>query len=740
MADETAAVSAQQPSPAEPAAAPVSAVRAVRAPSSAAEAGSDEPSSSSAPSSTLATDDVPADSAVSLTPSPSSGAVASETEEPAAPAPDASASVSAPAVVAPATEPSSASSAALAAEARRDPSASVAASISGPSPAFLRTDPAPSLRPSRPNTPNSMADGRSVHSYRSTMTGAGDDLSIAETQSETASLLPTPLPTPAALASVTNLSKTIDEARLRKLLALLPKLQEALPFKPTAPVHNLAVLVKAETRYIIWLKLLASLDARAEDSILPPLDVAFMWMVHLGDTKSYIQDVLRLGGDHMLGWQFPLERLHQLVVELGADWVDADSERIWRRFAPAEPYRFPYPDNMAEATLPFVCPRCSTTCPISAPQYVRVRFGSDTVECVRCQRGGVNIALWSAMLFLNDVRKVAGDASLANFQLKSTQMASNNQLDPALTANLNSFLKAVRFDLQLQSKLRLSANRYWNDVYALLRTSLVDSSLSAEEQALFTSALMNSYGNIVTELSIDLVERAEHWIRFLAMIDTVTTTETWRATATGGDVASSSSSSSGAPADARAWIPGCCDRYFKFLLLQGALCEQYHAKQVKARAKGQPFDDGAGPKMVMPTFDIMVAYQMHLLNPRAYYQYSMAHFHRVVNFHFYSEAAMVKAYTRTRRLWKQRYREEYDPHTNAAYSDLLTRHRWRKLLKLGGKIVMLPLSLVVVSTVMLLGAGSSAGAAATAVAPPSASGAGGRRETEVTGDFTPSTR
>ncbi|ORZ37976.1 hypothetical protein BCR44DRAFT_1483647 [Catenaria anguillulae PL171] len=628
-----------------------------------------------------------------------------------------------------------------------NPSATASPALSATNPpAFLRVDPAPSLL--RPGTPTNGSagsspghDARSVRSYRSNLTGVGDDDDAASVASSSAGTALLPAMSPAAIsegiATVASLTRSLDATRLRMLLALLPKLQAALPFRANASVHNLAVLVKAELRYLIWLKLLASLDARSGGPIadiphavvVPPLDVAFMWMVHLGDTKAYIQDVLRLGGDSMLAWQFPLERLFELHVALGGhDWVDLDSEKLWRRFAPAEPYKYEYPENMSNDSLPFVCPRCSTTVLIPAVH--------------RCQRGGVNIALWSAMLFLNDVRKVAGEASLANFQLKSTQMAPNHVLDATLTQRFNTFLKAIRFDLQLQSKLRLSANRYWNDVYALLRSALSDSALSHIEQTHLTAALMNSYGNIVTELSVDLVERAEHWIRFLSMVETVTGSSSSSSSAASSDgngngtadPSDQAAAQLGLPAD---WLARCPDRYFKFLLLQGALCEQYAVKLNKLRAKGQSsgaHDDGPGPKLVMPTFDILIAYTTHVLTPNAYYTYSLAHFHRVINFHFYAEAAMVKAYTRTRKLWRKRYGEEYEevPSGQSNLGSLLSKYRWRKLLKLGGKIVMLPLSLVVVSTVMLLGGGSSAASAATAVAPPSAGGAGGRRETEVT--------
>ncbi|KNE59925.1 hypothetical protein AMAG_05374 [Allomyces macrogynus ATCC 38327] len=454
-------------------------------------------------------------------------------------------------------------------------------------------------------------------------------------------------------------------------------------------MHNLAVLVRAETRYLIWLKLLASLHPVADSFVLPPLDVAFMWLVHLGDTRAYLQDALRLGGENMLQWSFPLERLMALV-ELGDDYVDADSQRVWSRFAPAEPYQARYHDS----TLPFVCPRCSTTCLVPTARYVKVRFGNDTVECTRCRRGGVNIALWSAMLFLNDVRKVAGDASLQNFQLKSTQLGLDHTTNGDLAVRLNEHLKSVRFDLLLQQKLRLSPNRYWNDVFLLLRSTLESSALAMDERAHIVAALMNAYGNIVTELSVDLVERAEHWLRFLNMVATVTSTDTWEA-------------------EEDVWIRTCRDRYFKFLLVQGAFCAAHEEKLAKARAKGLVPDD-PGPKLAMPTFDIMVANHVHLLNPAAYYQYNLAHFQRVVNFHFHSETAMVKAYTRTRRAWKQRYHEEYDPHTSTGYGELVTRHRLRKLVQLGGKLIMLPFSLVMVSAVVLLGGGAEAAAAAAA--------------------------
>ncbi|KAJ3365475.1 hypothetical protein GGF32_009333 [Allomyces javanicus] len=614
-------------------------------------------------------------------------------------------------------------------ESRAEPSAAVsAAAAPAPTPAAEAATPPPAptsatatSAPARALAPFAAAQAArsavapSVRSYRSTMTGVVDaddeDMSMHTTP-------PVPVPSLPAVAAValtdsassyrprasttasslagslagavstSQFAKTLDDDRLRQFVRLLPVLKSALPFS-TTPMHNLAVLVRAETRYLIWLKLLASLHPIADSFVLPPLDVAFMWLVHLGDTRAYLQDALRLGGENMLQWSFPLERLMALV-ELGDDYVDADSQRVWSRFAPAEPYQARYHDS----TLPFVCPRCSTTCLVPTARYVKVRFGNDTVECTRCRRGGVNIALWSAMLFLNDVRKVAGDASLQNFQLKSTQLGLDHTTNGDLAVRLNEHLKSVRFDLLLQQKLRLSPNRYWNDVFLLLRSTLESSALAMDERAHIVAALMNAYGNIVTELSVDLVERAEHWLRFLNMVATVTSTDTWEA-------------------EEDVWIRTCRDRYFKFLLVQGAFCAAHEEKLSKARAKGLVPDD-PGPKLAMPTFDIMVANHVHLLNPAAYYQYNLAHFQRVVNFHFHSETAMVKAYTRTRRAWKQRYHEEYDPHTSTGYGELVTRHRLRKLVQLGGKLIMLPFSLVMVSAVVLLGGGAEAAAAAAA--------------------------
>ncbi|KNE55279.1 hypothetical protein AMAG_01189 [Allomyces macrogynus ATCC 38327] len=610
-------------------------------------------------------------------------------------------------------EPSAALSVAAAAPAPTPAPAPAPASEAATAPSSAASAPARAPVPFAVAQAARSAVAPSVRSYRSTMTGVVDaddeDMSMHTTP-------PVPVPSlPAAVAltdsassyrprasttasslagslagavSTSQFAKTLDDDRLRQFVRLLPVLKSALPFS-TTPMHNLAVLVRAETRYLIWLKLLASLHPVADSFVLPPLDVAFMWLVHLGDTRAYLQDALRLGGENMLQWSFPLERLMALV-ELGDDYVDADSQRVWSRFAPAEPYQARYHDS----TLPFVCPRCSTTCLVPTARYVKVRFGNDTVECTRCRRGGVNIALWSAMLFLNDVRKVAGDASLQNFQLKSTQLGLDHTTNGDLAVRLNEHLKSVRFDLLLQQKLRLSPNRYWNDVFLLLRSTLESSALAMDERAHIVAALMNAYGNIVTELSVDLVERAEHWLRFLNMVATVTSTDTWEA-------------------EEDVWIRTCRDRYFKFLLVQGAFCAAHEEKLAKARAKGLVPDD-PGPKLGMPTFDIMVANHVHLLNPAAYYQYNLAHFQRVVNFHFHSETAMVKAYTRTRRAWKQRYHEEYDPHTSTGYGELVTRHRLRKLVQLGGKLIMLPFSLVMVSAVVLLGGGAEAAAAAAA--------------------------
>ncbi|CAG8719145.1 4360_t:CDS:2, partial [Acaulospora colombiana] len=115
----------------------------------------------------------------------------------------------------------------------------------------------------------------------------------------------------------------------------------------------LQYLARAEYRYIIWLNLLDQHRPPPDSIPMPPLDVALFWCAHITNVLAYKEDLIRLYGEHMLAYNFPLLHLDAINSE-GDDYVDADSIRTWQSFS-NEPYNLKFDDDR-----PFLlnCPFC----------------------------------------------------------------------------------------------------------------------------------------------------------------------------------------------------------------------------------------------------------------------------------------------------------------------------------------------------------------------------------------------
>ncbi|CAO3676624.1 unnamed protein product [Umbelopsis ramanniana] len=92
-------------------------------------------------------------------------------------------------------------------------------------------------------------------------------------------------------------------------------------------------LARAEARYFLWMNHVQSYEP--SNSLLPPIDVVYMWHAHLLSPFRYHENILRNGYDtlHTKAYGLPLERLEWAKTTF-ADGVDPDSEQYWSKFFP----------------------------------------------------------------------------------------------------------------------------------------------------------------------------------------------------------------------------------------------------------------------------------------------------------------------------------------------------------------------------------------------------------------------
>ncbi|RKP24347.1 hypothetical protein SYNPS1DRAFT_29884 [Syncephalis pseudoplumigaleata] len=88
------------------------------------------------------------------------------------------------------------------------------------------------------------------------------------------------------------------------------------------------LLLRAEQRYLHWLAYLHK--RRPETMPVPPLDVAMMWCTHMLSPLRYMEDMIRLFGEHMLDYSIPFEQLTDKEAD-GTFRVDSRSQLEWEQ-------------------------------------------------------------------------------------------------------------------------------------------------------------------------------------------------------------------------------------------------------------------------------------------------------------------------------------------------------------------------------------------------------------------------
>ncbi|RKP09501.1 hypothetical protein THASP1DRAFT_28705 [Thamnocephalis sphaerospora] len=167
-------------------------------------------------------------------------------------------------------------------------------------------------------------------------------------------------------------------------------------------------LLRAEQRYFSWLDYLnaqppSPMDQPTRPPIVPPLDVALVWCAHMLAPLRYMEDVLRLYGEHMLLFSIPIQELIKVDV-FGSYIVDTHSKACWEA-ATGLSYEVTTTDT---SPFLFTCPFCAELVLLGCNAYRSMRNAATSANCPEC-RAVLSIDTISAKLFDNDVKNYMAD-------------------------------------------------------------------------------------------------------------------------------------------------------------------------------------------------------------------------------------------------------------------------------------------------------------------------------------------
>ncbi|KAI9151142.1 hypothetical protein H9P43_009757 [Blastocladiella emersonii ATCC 22665] len=175
------------------------------------------------------------------------------------------------------------------------------------------------------------------------------------------------------------------------------------------PATDALYLVRAENRYVKWLFMLERLRAAGDEAmvpagrVVPPLDVAVMWLAHLTAVRHYVEDVARLFDDALLYLVPPMARLRALIEQ--PEYMDRASAQLWESFT-GEPFTLAFDDNS-----PFYlsCPTCTASVMVPCADYLRLKLepGFHGIVCAPgTAEGGAGCGTVLTASFLSAVRYV----------------------------------------------------------------------------------------------------------------------------------------------------------------------------------------------------------------------------------------------------------------------------------------------------------------------------------------------
>ncbi|KAI8145363.1 hypothetical protein BJV82DRAFT_603392 [Fennellomyces sp. T-0311] len=144
------------------------------------------------------------------------------------------------------------------------------------------------------------------------------------------------------------------------------------------------MLARAEIRYAQWREIVQSAFAKVSyHSFSPPLDVAYMWHVHMLSPFRYFEDSIRLSQQNLFNTHLPLESIHP--TSMNAIEADANAS-LWKQYYGLdEPYTLT-PDNVTTGAAGLPCSFCRSIIECSWTDYTNWRYDSTVgLECRRCR-------------------------------------------------------------------------------------------------------------------------------------------------------------------------------------------------------------------------------------------------------------------------------------------------------------------------------------------------------------------
>ncbi|CAG8492422.1 11672_t:CDS:2 [Dentiscutata erythropus] len=168
------------------------------------------------------------------------------------------------------------------------------------------------------------------------------------------------------------------------------------------PLMDMRYFLRAQERYILWLKLLEKYSENYEkkDFIsIPPIDVCYIWHAHCLSPFKYYEDMLRLYPT-LLKLNFPLQKLND-IWNTGSNFVDKKSQKIWEEFT-GTPWVL---DTSDKSEFTIICPWCNTSNKIKSDSYVKImKEKSMNQYCANCSVE-LSADTLSAKRFYDDIVK-----------------------------------------------------------------------------------------------------------------------------------------------------------------------------------------------------------------------------------------------------------------------------------------------------------------------------------------------
>ncbi|KAI9225012.1 hypothetical protein BC828DRAFT_372081 [Blastocladiella britannica] len=406
---------------------------------------------------------------------------------------------------------------------------------------------------------------------------------------------------------------------------------------------------RAEARYLSYMRLMEHTVVEGHALPLPPLDVMTMWLVHIMDSHRYVEDLVRIFGDvKLLKFGFPVEKLDMFLQVNGAGAVMSGA--AWKEFVPTshadtwttftgQPFVLDAATVAAEWEM--VCPFCRHDQKVAAPLYAEMRTGSRMLFCESCQKF-MTPATISAWRLVEDLRKaekgqghVGGtlfnfargkiDYKLAHTVHKLLFFTHDKTITEVLEARLNE-----RDVVNPWKELDLAAILH-DYVHAAVEKEYDGKAKELAKKAdIVTGKILSYYQNVVTPLSLDLLQARTTWFKLTReVLDHI-----------------------GEPfgdKEAQTII----DRYTKFM---GLLEER--RRKTSGTAAGASGDRYKG---IVPAVDILLAHRCHLLDPVVYQKYCQSRFGKLMDFsRFTSKAELTAEYHDMAVLWTQKYSTPFD--------------------------------------------------------------------------------